>query len=243
MKIAFCLSGHLRSYQQTFGALYKHILQPLNPDVFIHTWDFIGVSPHIDLHFKKIPTISKRKEIENIYKPKAFLVEKLNLHLGERYRSLVVDKRSPNAIVNMFYKIYQADLLRQRFELIHGKYDIVIRARADLLFEKPIDPDDLAKASENGHIYLPNCGHFDGLNDQFAFGNSEAMKEYSSCYMEISNIAKDIPFRPEVLMKEHLVKKKISLDFIEIPYTIKRINGDIFDNRFHSAGVPDTSKW
>jgi hypothetical protein len=243
MKTAICLSGHMRSYQKTVSSLNDFIIKPLQADVFIHTWEHLGWSYHVDAGSMRVATIFQNKEIEKLYKPKAFLIEKMVKNLGARYRKLLVDKRSADAIVNMFYKIYQADITRQKYEKFHGKYDLVIRVRPDLYFEEPINKDDIEDAVNNDVLYLPNCGHYDGLNDQFAFGNSEVMKIYSYCFMDIPNIAVDIPFKPEVLLRQYLVKNKIPMKFSDVNYVIKRLNGDIFDNRKHSPGPPNIDLW
>ena len=39
MKIALCVSGELRRVDLFYPIIYKNILEPYNPDVFISTWD------------------------------------------------------------------------------------------------------------------------------------------------------------------------------------------------------------
>ncbi len=38
MKLALCLSGHLRTFDQVFQNLKENVLDRYNPDVFLHTW-------------------------------------------------------------------------------------------------------------------------------------------------------------------------------------------------------------
>lgn len=42
MKVALCLSGQSRTFKRCFKSQKKHIIDRLNPDIFIHTWTFGG---------------------------------------------------------------------------------------------------------------------------------------------------------------------------------------------------------
>lgn len=42
MKIALCISGQMRTFERAYPSIKRHILDPLSPDVFIHTWSDIG---------------------------------------------------------------------------------------------------------------------------------------------------------------------------------------------------------
>src|SRR4051794_31540320 len=43
MRVALCLSGHVRTLMQTYPALSSCILERCRPDVFIHTWSNLGL--------------------------------------------------------------------------------------------------------------------------------------------------------------------------------------------------------
>lgn len=42
MKTALCISGQMRTYERAYPFIKKHLLDPLSPDVFIHTWTDLG---------------------------------------------------------------------------------------------------------------------------------------------------------------------------------------------------------
>jgi len=42
MKIAFCISGQLRTYDSVLEPLAKYIIHKYQADVFVCTWDLIG---------------------------------------------------------------------------------------------------------------------------------------------------------------------------------------------------------
>lgn len=236
MKVALCLSGHLRSYELTHNALQKFIIKPLQADVFIHTWETVGVSSHIDGSTIYLKTNSILKRLYSYYEPKQIIVESLNRTQGLQYKKYLIDKRSPISVTNMFYKIYKADQLRQNYLYTH---DLVIRARPDLLFNAEISSEYLSEAVKENCLFLPDCGHFGGINDQFAFGSASAMKIYSDCYNKLDELVKKTTFLPEALLKAHLLESKVPVKFFPINYTLIRANGSIFDNKHFSPGIPE----
>lgn len=236
MQVAVCISGHLRSFELTWKSLQKFIISPLKADVFIHTWNMVGHSPHIDAETIYLKTNSVLNKIMSYYNPKQIIIEPLNKVQGEEFRQYLIDERNPVGVTNMFYKIYKADQLRQNY---HSKYDLVIRVRPDLMFNSPINMQHVTEAIKENCLFLPSFGHFTGFNDQFAFGSSEAMSFYSNCYNELSKLAPKTPFVPERLLKTYLLDNKISIKFTPIDYNLIRANGTIFDNKFHSPGIPE----
>ena len=244
MRVALCLSGHLRSFVDTHVSLRNNIIDKLNADVFIHTWNFIGSSIHIDGGTVAIPTVNMQNQIKAWYKPVHMTIEPIKHGLGEKYRKYLVDPRCPNSITNMFYKIHMADKLRQDYEYRNNfTYNLVIRARPDLLFESSLHKNHIDVASQQGFLCIPEFGHFDGINDQFAFGNSQVMSIYSNCYNELDKWAPKVPFKPEPILKHHVMEHKLPIQLTRINYVIKRANGKIFDTRLISSGPPDLSKW
>ena len=43
-KIALCLSGYLRTFEDCWPSILKNVIQDNNVDIFIHTYDKIGNS-------------------------------------------------------------------------------------------------------------------------------------------------------------------------------------------------------
>lgn len=239
MRVALCLSGHLRSYELTSESIQEFIIQPLSADVFIHTWDTVGISPHIDAATVRLKTKNVLKRVNSLLTPRQIIVEPINRIYGEKYRPFLTDKRSPVNITNMFYKIYKANELCNNYPV---KYDLVIRARPDLMFSSPINMQDISQAITENCVFLPNFGHFSGYNDQFAFGGTNAMKIYSNCYNELDRWAPTVSFVPETLLKKHLTENNVDVRFTSIYYQLVRANGDVFDSKFHSPGEPNLEK-
>jgi hypothetical protein len=121
-----------------------------------------------------------------------------------------VDK--PDNVQKMFYNIYKADCLRQQFEEANNfKYDLVIRTRADLGITSELDLRQLT--IEPTQIVMPsNEWHGNPrANDQFAIGNSNIMKIYSTLFTKIKEINDSgFRFHPESMVGHNLAQNGIS---------------------------------
>jgi tetratricopeptide (TPR) repeat protein len=47
-RVALCFSGQARGYREAFDKINKNIILPLKPDVFISTWDSVGIKKTIN---------------------------------------------------------------------------------------------------------------------------------------------------------------------------------------------------
>ena len=77
MKIALCLSGHVRNIETTYESLKQHLLSLYDVDIFIDSWDTLGwrVEGQVNKEFKGFdyftPKINQEKII-NLLKPKKY---------------------------------------------------------------------------------------------------------------------------------------------------------------------------
>lgn len=227
MKCALVLSGHMRYYEKTFDSLKKFVLDPLQPDIFIHTWNNRG---------NQIPNSGytvERSEILDVddviarYQPKRIEVENFEEVLPtvrSDYRKVSV---VPVAnIVNMYRKIYLADQLRLQEET---EYDFVIKARPDILFESEIPENEIANLEKT--VYVPDTGNLQ-INDHVGFGNHTTMTHYSSVYEkideyydpEVSRVAqttiKGCGVHAETLLNYHLRKSNLTIVETKLRYHI-----------------------
>ncbi len=225
MKIAVCISGHFRKLDSHIDALNRFLINdPLNEyDLFIHTWnvtDRNGSSLNEDIVYKK-------------YKPKIMVIEKPIIFAATQ---LMLDKNigkyDINGVMSMFYKIEKCNQLKLDFESSNNfKYDCVIRFRGDVELLQPlhINKDDLHK------LAIPLHGDYYGLNDQFAYSNSDVMNKYSSTFSNISDHLVNRVFNPEIFTKETVIKHKLELVRPSVQYIIRRSNNDIFSNSTDST--------
>jgi len=78
MKIAICISGHLRTFELTHQSLRRNVLDKYDCDVFISTWNNIGNTTYHELYPKGFDESDERIKIDRVkevYKPTSILVE------------------------------------------------------------------------------------------------------------------------------------------------------------------------
>lgn len=87
MRVAICFSGQSRTFKQCYESQKKFILDPLQPDVFIHTWNFTGstdihsthnkaynINKYID-YVKSSKYTVDANDIIDLYRPKNIFIE------------------------------------------------------------------------------------------------------------------------------------------------------------------------
>ena len=232
MRIALCLSGQMRSYRTTIKSVDRFILQPLQPDVYIHTWEETGVPKRI---FECLPWWCKRfprlvrvqlgrffdvgSESLNytdlsIYSPKKIVIEKFENYYYKSLEGNVLPEhineleKGRKALLPMCYKSFACNELMKSTRV---KYDIVIRTRPDLLHTQHID-ERVIKGDDC--LWVGN----DGINtlymasDRIAVGAPMNIDYVVSLWRDLqsyfTNIDEKTPFRQrpfgERLMKQHL---------------------------------------
>lgn len=226
MKIALCLSGHLRTFDQTYYSMNQFILKKYNPDIFVHTWDKLGFFCPYKSDRNLNQTSNRLLQVEQLYRPKKIIVE--NSEFVEQLKKEADDyaphlKNVPKHVghmASMFYKIYACNELRKRFELENNvKYDWIIRSRTDLMFSHPLNIPN----KEDNTVWIPQFLSGEGwYTDQFAVADSDSMDLYSSLYFDLPEYFKSkMEFYPEKFMFWAL-NKKINIKFIDIKFHILR---------------------
>lgn len=229
-KTAICLSGHLRTFEKTINS-FKRAFEPLkNYDVFIHTWDNLGFDPSRgDIGLANINTNNLRQKINEVYNPKVLTIDPYLNQNGDKYRFAASGVRDPGFVLGMFYSLKQANLLKKNWEKSNNfKYDLVIRARADIIYDNQFSVQDILNLDS---ICIPNHG-WSGMNDQFAFSNSKFMDIYSMCYDYIDDYIMNmhVSFHPETIIKRHLEFFNLPIRFTNNQFGILRGNGQVFRN-------------
>lgn len=146
MRVALCLSGHLREFEKAYPSIKTHLLDVFQPDVFISTWDERGYwTANDEKAIDDAAELTERdfKLCQDLYLPKLIQHEKLTeskkkefLECADniilKYNSKMRWGRKQN-IIGAFYKLFIADQLRCEYQVENGfEYDFVIRARPDL---------------------------------------------------------------------------------------------------------------
>lgn len=222
-KVALCLSGYLRNFDKTFEKLNNNLLRSINPDVFIHTWDYLG-SPlrGFDQMLINVSTQSALQRINKLYKPRRLVIEPaIKFPTIPLMHERNFERRDVNGVLSMFYKIRTCNQIKQDYENQHNfKYDCVIRARSDLLFMSPFY---ITPSLAPDKIYIPHGYDYEGINDQVAYGSSDLMDKYSTTFDNINDmLQKGERFNPEKLLKTNLVRQQVPIERVHMHYYIKR---------------------
>lgn len=230
MKVAVCISGLLRSFEQTFESLFVNLTDQFDCDFFIHTWETMGSHDrHFDYKVSGINVKNIESKIQAIYNPKNLIIEpRKQFHYSELMRQRN-QGRDNNGLLSMFYKILECNKLKSAYENQYNfKYDCVIRYRADMLIQSKIIIDPMLNLNS---IFIPSFGDFGGINDQFAFSNSKNMDSYSSLFDRMNEYLTDGQvLNPEFLLKYHIDKNKLPIARFNCNYILKRPDGSFLKN-------------
>jgi hypothetical protein len=180
-RIAIQFFGHLRTFEQTFEAFQKNVLDANKQDgyeidIFLHTWDELD---HTTVSYRNDGKGQTQKLTESsidlaksYYAPKAMSVEPQRT-CEER---IIIEKignyrRSIKGCLNMSYTLYRGSELRRRYEEETGlTYDWVIVTRPDVLFKTEFRIDDFLKYYQEFDFEIPANVLFCAFNP-FGRGN------------------------------------------------------------------------
>ena len=189
MKIAVCISGQTRSWNQVKDNIIQNIFKD-NTDVFFVCDEDLSIS-NIDNEITK--------ELQSFYDESI---------LGY-FNSNKSPETSVESCVNMFYKIFRCNELKKQHENKHNfKYDIVVRLRPDTNFNKPV-----IFSEDKDKIFIPNNCDWGGVCDQFAYGPSDLMDKFCDLFPNIKKYVEEGRlFHPETLLQYHC--DKLGLEII-----------------------------
>lgn len=245
LKVAVCVSGHLRTFNRSYQSFKNNVLHSLDSidyQVFVHTWETLG-SPkskhNSDYIVANTKTETKMKEIRHIIAPTEIQIESYATaapileELNNKARLTQKDKAglhngSMLSYGSMLYSLNQTKNMVELYEKSHNiKYDLIIRVRTDLLFKNKINILELY----NKYVYVPQVGKYlaDGMNDQFAIGAGFNMKIYLGLFDSVLNYVnfRECTLRPESFLRHHLTKNGIVVKDYPIDVAIIRPNNQI----------------
>ncbi len=227
MRTAICISGLPRTFKQALPSMKEHLIDPLNADVFISTWDCTDT-------INKGSTLSQKddgslEEFRKYYNALDFEAEEHNKDTV--HKVFPFPKESSKiwkiSAIPMFYKMYRANRLRKEWERTHNfKYDLVIRARSDMVYNNGIEPKDIQESLDNEnilHLIIEN-----GIWDQFAFSSGPAMDIYSDMFYNIRESITELEklgtprIAAELMLDCYLNKTSLILRHTNITYDFIR---------------------
>ena len=241
-RIAVCISGHMRTFESTYRSFIDNVILPSNEkcDVFIHTWETMGSMGSklgSDEKMSNIKTETQLSKINEIINPKKIIIDSYEIYNTllsrmNKLAKLTTDDKNylhNKDLIAYSSMLYGMDRVKKIFEDYENefnfKYDIVIRLRTDLYFTNKL----IIKNWNLNSINIPNIGKYyaQGMNDQFAVGNSQNMKIYLNLFDKILDYInnRECLIKPEVFLKHHLTKNSINISDQQINFNIIRPDG------------------
>lgn len=226
MKVAILISGQPRNYKQGYESLKQAYLDRYDCDVYIHTWK--------DTKFEATQFFPNREknvyqytndyisDIQTIYNPVKFLIESPKIFDSNNIIDPIWRQPLQNS-KSMWYSIYKC------FEQVKNEYDVLIRTRFDLMYEKSLLDLELLNLDK---IHLLNWDtdvrvKHRGFYDVFAIGNYTNIGIYSQLYTKLDWYlnhdteyvkflqggwpGQDSGLRNEYLLKWHLINSGLSV--------------------------------
>jgi hypothetical protein len=238
MRIAVCISGHLRTLKDVFPDLSSSLVGH-QVDYFVHVWDKVGHSEGWHMPLEDGDIVS-HETIKAILDPTRVVIEKqedTNVVFPQKWVPWK-ETLTPQRLWPAMYKVRACDELRRQFEKDEGfKYDRVIRTRADLRV-RGIDQAALDLADDwNIVVGIHELDHreFDvlrnqrGMNDKFAIGTSDSMTIYANLYDKVNDYCEQgYIVLTETLLYHHITTN--SLDAIcakQIKTVVIRKGGEV----------------
>lgn len=243
-KIAICISGYLRTFEECYPSILENVIQDNDVDIFIHTYDKLGnssgwrhpidLSDNINMDF-----------LESIPYIKVMAIQKWHniKYQFEKYREYCPNITNINVIATIFYKIQECNELRKEYEKQNGiNYDLVIRMRGDQIFEKKIDYNfPLDKILINAYPWGDEdyVYHFNGegsdddeedyigrnetewINDRFAVGIPEKIDILSNLYSDFADLVDNRSVELEYLLHKHLQRNNIEYEKRYLHFYVK----------------------
>lgn len=213
MRVAILFSGQPR-FRQSLDDLVKNIIGYNQLDWYFYLWN----NSYHRLHYDPIPLVpppwmnitSREWAVESI---KSKLPWPPNILAGLDISQTVYK----DPLYSQFGSLYRADRMRQECEKVHGKYDLVIRARLDdCISHVNLTDIKLHLNQEPNVIYTPlknrHYIHGYGMSDHIAISSSENMKIYTDLIHNITGyIERGFSHHAEGLLAYHLSLNNIKL--------------------------------
>lgn len=242
MKLAFLLSGHLRSFEKTlpsFQMVREDLEKTYKVDVFIHTWD--KLEPETKTYYDT-SSIKNREVTYDDLKEYGALVSRIdkqvlinpdrNILINQSYEGLLFAEKS-KYLVNQ-YKLY--------WETFYGEYDVVICSRPDIYYYSVLPKNELKDTSK---VWLGHVFHNKAACDIVMYSSSQNINKVREYYNEYEDRLSDRKHsNNESYFLEYLNNKNLPLEYsnyrMPIDWKIYRSYWEDDEDNFETKQDPIT---
>jgi hypothetical protein len=213
MKVCVLISGLPRQVRNCFNNINECLILPNEADVFIHSWinDNDETINFISQNFK--PKEFKYENQLKIVNDSLDFSRMLSTHAWAYTRERFVDM-----LYSSWYSALQVNLLKEKYRLENNiNYDYVIRARFDIVYNRPV-----IVSQYNPNLLNVNIRHHlppEMIDDRFAFASNDIMNLYYSGFTLFEHLYKirkkiDSIFCGETIVYETMKHFKIQQNII-----------------------------
>lgn len=196
MKVALCISGGLRNFEDTFYSFKEFLLDIFDVDVF-----FYGVE-------NKKGAIQNEITLKELFNPKRYKVNTLSF-----YNTIPCNYTLSTSFYS-FYNVYKCNELKKEFEKENNfLYDIVIRSRLDYFWFRSITENEIEIAQN--FVLTPLEWSFKSvstyaISDAFAFSTSKLIDKYANIFCSLDTYCEQLGgLHPETITGYHCNKHNI----------------------------------
>lgn len=191
MKIAILLPGHIRAWDYCKDNFMNNLYDTNHSvDVFIDTYNDIFRN---DYHLHKeneVNIIKNNNEILSLFdgiNVVDFKVE--SMAEANSAATGMLPRGSGDAETMQIRKILRVVDTYEQYENLHGKYDLVVRTRFDLILEKKLNYESIFENCKNSKlIYIGNGAVHMPQNDMFAVCNTDTFKIYGKRFIDLPKV-------------------------------------------------------
>tara|TARA_E500000178_G_C16980413_1_gene735492 strand:- start:29 stop:700 length:672 start_codon:yes stop_codon:yes gene_type:complete len=133
MKIAFLITGHLRTIDKCYESFFKNVYID-NSDIYIHTWDSTDSKIKVWHKHKFKKKFNIEEKIKKIYKPKDYIIEKQDLTINTRLKKKEINVSN----ISHYYSFYSLIKCYELLKKSNIEYDLIIKIRPDLFFKEKL---------------------------------------------------------------------------------------------------------
>lgn len=215
MKIAICLSGFIRTWEQSKKSFLVNLVQNNECDLFIHTYNqnyFEYSAERSDIYY----TDDEIKEMFGGLNVKKIVIEDRNLILPElqseskkfenfqNYKIRIKESSEDNdnfvnlgiRIFDQLRKIHLSNELRKNYEKESQiKYDFIVKTRFDVLY---VDRINWNIFTEENKVYIGEGGTGGFPDDLVGIGKDEAINAYMDRFLELEKMCFSTVMKNEI---------------------------------------------
>ena len=229
MKIAICFCGSIRDFPTCFPSMKRFLLNNLQPDIFLHLWKMSDVSSMDAMDFKWRNDSCQESYVLDKLKPVSHIISEYTTEWQDRIikeSGIDISKLNNEKLKNyginacgMYYKIRECFKLVEDHSLKTGtKYDLVIRARLDFIWEDHVLLSDFSNLNDQT-VYLVRDRYATlsrlVTNDKFFAGSFGVMKKMCDIFTCIKYYQqRGLMVEGQVLNENHIKGLKLKVGWI-----------------------------